>query len=107
MNAILDTLDTTEELERIWVTNKSSKQKTEVVTRANIKLISDNMSREVLKVLRVMGQAILIGVKELWTTRQRGTRLKPTPIREDATVTVLVPRSRRITEDHSKIGDDL
>ena len=76
--AILDTLETTDEPERIWVTNWSTQQITEVATRANIKQINDSRAREILKVLRVVGQILLRGVKELWTARQRGTRLLPT-----------------------------
>ena len=105
--AILDTLETTDEPERIWVTNWSTQQITEVATRANIKQISDSRAREILKVLRVVGQILLRGVKELWTARQRGTRLQPTTRRKEPAVTVLVPRSRRIAEDHSSIGDEI
>ena len=80
MNAILNTLEITDKPERIWVTSGSTQQITEVSMRTNIKSFSDTRAREILEVLRVVGQSLLREVKEFWTTRQKGTRLQPTSL---------------------------
>ena len=65
VRAIVDTLETTREPERIWITNWSSEQIDEIQERAGLGQLSESKARDVLKVIRAVGRIFIRGVKEL------------------------------------------